>query len=78
MALSKNKKVELEQFPEQVLVHNILDKKFKVRLYGPRSLDDQLAVITHYFHNINTPEEKSYKGDAIEGIKQIIEFNIFQ
>lgn len=74
MMISKNKKAGIEEFPEKVFVSDIVGRKVRVRLYGPESLDNQLAVITHYLHNKNTLAEENYKEDAIAGIKHIVEY----
>lgn len=74
MDVLKNNKVSIEQFPEKVFIGDIVGKKMRARFYGPESLDNQLAVITHFLHNKNTPAEENYKEEAVYNIKQIVKY----
>ena len=69
-----HKKISLKEFPEKVFIGDIAGKKMKIRFYGTESIEDQLAVITHYFHNKETPAEESFKKDAIISIREIVEY----
>lgn len=43
--------ISLLNFPEKVSVREADGKKVQIYMYGAKSLDNQLAVITHYLHN---------------------------
>jgi DNA (cytosine-5)-methyltransferase 1 len=45
----------------------------KICFYGRESIENQLAVITHYLHNRKKPEESVYKESAIREIKVVVE-----
>lgn len=54
--------------------------KIKMQLYGPHSLNkdgsimpfnEQMAIVTHYLHNLSTASEKEYKRKAIGLIEDI-------
>ena len=40
----------------------------------PESLENQLAVVTHYLHNQNTHAEDTYKEDGIAEIKHLVQY----
>lgn len=68
------KKKNIELFPEDVYISDFAGKKMMIRIYGPDSLNDQLALITHYLHNRGTANEKTYKEDAVSGIKELVAY----
>ncbi|MBR1838095.1 MAG: DNA (cytosine-5-)-methyltransferase [Bacteroidaceae bacterium] len=43
--------ISLLKFPERISTFQSDGKRTQIYLYGPKSLDNQLAVITHYLHN---------------------------
>ena len=43
--------IRLSNLPEKISVNNTSGGKVQIYMYGAKSLDDQLAVITHYLHN---------------------------
>lgn len=49
--------ISLLDFPEKISVRNSLGEKVPVYMYGPKSCDNQLALITHYLHNQELAEE---------------------
>ena len=61
------------QFPEEIHIKDIAGKKFRIKIYGQKSLEDQLAVITHYLHHHSAPEGKIYKKDAIAEIRNLLQ-----
>lgn len=67
-------KTNPELFPEKIYINDISGKKMQIRIYGPESLDNQLAVITHYLHNRDTISDKTYKEDAVAFIKELVTY----
>jgi DNA (cytosine-5)-methyltransferase 1 len=43
--------ISLSSFPEKISVRESSGRKVQVYMYGPKSYDNQLALITHYLHN---------------------------
>lgn len=43
--------ISLASFPERISIKETSGGKVQVYMYGPKSYDNQLAVITHYLHN---------------------------
>lgn len=43
--------IALSNFPEKVSVKETSGGKVQIYMYGPKSYDNQLALITHYLHN---------------------------
>lgn len=68
------KKKNFELFPEKIYISDIAGKKMKIRIYGPESMDNQLALITHYLHNQGTVNENTYKEDAVSRIKEFVTY----
>ncbi len=53
--------ISLTNLPEKVTVQEADGRKKQVYMYGPKSENDLLAIITHYLHNPNIPEYFSPK-----------------
>lgn len=45
--------IHLADFPEKITIKDTSAGKVQIYMYGPKSYDNQLAVITHYLHNRN-------------------------
>ncbi len=60
-------------FPEEIHIRDIAGKKVGIKIYGQKSLEDQLAVITHYLHHHSAPEGEIYKKDAITEIRSLLQ-----
>lgn len=41
----------IEKFPEKTILQRTDDSQFSVRLYGDKSEQERMAMISHYFHN---------------------------
>lgn len=63
----------ITQFPEEIHIKDIAGKKIRIKIYGQKSLEDQLAVITHYLHHHSAPEGEIYKKDAIAEIRNLLQ-----
>ena len=46
--------ISLDNFPEKISVKETSGEKVQIYFYGPKSYDNQLAVITHYLHGQDT------------------------
>lgn len=57
---------------EKISIESFSDKKFKIRLV--ESDKDTEAAFTHYLHNHKNGVSKFYKPDAIEHVKNLIEY----
>lgn len=44
--------LKLSEFPERKTIEKTEDCTFKVTEYGDKSYTDQLAVVTHFLHNV--------------------------
>ena len=44
-------KFETERYPEETVVHKKHDCTYRIRIYGERSEQDRMALISHYFNN---------------------------
>ncbi len=53
---------------EKISIEDLDDKRFKINF---EEHGNKKAIITHYLHNYETPEAKSYKKDAEKFIKEI-------
>ncbi|WP_276965178.1 DNA (cytosine-5-)-methyltransferase [Bacteroides graminisolvens] len=65
--------ISLKNFPEKISVQDIAGQKIKIHFYGPKSYDNQLALITHYLHNKNFISDFSRK-QAIKYLKEYIQY----
>jgi len=65
-------KSESIDFSEKITITNISGKKKKTDPLQ-ESIDNQLAIITHYLHNIGKPEEEIFKVSAIKEIENVLE-----
>ena len=52
--------ISLASFPEKISIKETSGGKVQVYMYGPKSYDNQLAVITHYLHNPDFVQDFSY------------------
>ena len=43
--------IKLKNFPEKISVIKAPGEKLQIHFYGPKSYNNQLALITHYLHN---------------------------
>lgn len=75
MIMKKDKSVgNILEFPEKIFIGDITGQRVCVKIYGPESLENQLAVVTHYLHNQNTHAEDTYKEDGIAEIKHLVQY----
>lgn len=65
--------ISLVDFPEKISMEEISGKKVQIRVYGSKSYDNQLAVITHYLHNPGLSQNFS-KLDAKKYLKEYLEY----
>lgn len=80
---SVNKKLQNFEYDGITMAEIVKDEKNRYRIFGKHSLyddgsiipfDEQLAIITHYFQNINTPKSVPFKKKAIGLMEDI--FNV--
>lgn len=57
---------------EQISIDEFDGKRFQIRLV--EASDDRKAILTHYLHNINNGVSKHYKKDALEVLRQYVEY----
>lgn len=69
--------ISLVAFPEKISVKETLGGKVQVYMYGPKSYDNQLAVITHYLHNPNLAKD-FLREDAKKFLKEYLEYKFPQ
>lgn len=62
----------LMELKEKITIEDVNGKSFKVRLIEPES--PKKAAFTHYLHNYKNGVSQFYKKDAIEFVKDILEF----
>ncbi len=60
------------EIKENIVIDEIDGKKFKIRFVQEE--DNRKAVITHYLHNYNNGVKHHFEKEAIEYIKQIVEY----
>lgn len=64
--------ISLSSFPEKKIIKEVSGRKVNMYIYGPKSYDNQLAVISHYLHNpdlvqdISREEAKKYLFEYLE------------
>jgi len=75
MAKSQKSVEEKNNSSKKIKISELLNKKSIFQFDGENSLSDQLAIVTHYLHNIGTKAEEKYRKDATSNIKKIFEFN---
>lgn len=63
---------KLVDFQEKVTINNLAEKKMKIRVSTQGLVDNQLALITHYLHNREKPEEIFFKESAAKEIETVI------
>ncbi len=59
--------IHLSDFPEKISITETSGGKVQIYMYGPKSYDNQLAVITHYLHN-----REFAKGFSIELVQKYL------
>jgi len=64
---------DAEVHTKELKIADLMEKKGAIQLDGELTLYDQLAIITHYYHNEKTKFDKTYKTDALNNIKKILE-----
>ena len=57
---------------EKISIDEFDGKRFQIRIIEPTHY--KKAIITHYLHNIDNGVSKHYKKNALEYIKQIVEY----
>lgn len=75
MAKSQKSIEEKSNSPKKITISELLNKNSKIQFEGEESLADQLAIITHYLHNIGNKAEEKYIDDATRYINTILGFN---
>ncbi len=65
--------ISLASFPEKISIKETSGGKVQVYMYGPKSYDNQLAVITHYLHNPDFVQDFSRK-EAQKYLKEYLEY----
>lgn len=75
MATNSSLATNILNFPEKVSIEDFAGQKMKIRVYGAESLENQMALITHFFHNQNTLEEIVYKQDAITEVRRLLTYS---
>lgn len=65
--------ISLANFPEKISIKEDTGGKVQVYLYGPKSYDNQLALITHYLHNPDLAKDIS-REQAMKYLKEYIEY----
>lgn len=65
--------IHLTDFPEKITIKDTSAGKVQIYMYGPKSYDNQLAVITHYLHNHNLINDFSIK-QAKKYLKEYLEY----
>ena len=69
------KQLKLSNFPEYIKRERIGGKEVQLSIYGDKSYTEQLAVITHFLHNIgNIKGNKTKRNANIEAIRYIKEY----
>ena len=61
-------------FKEQISIDEFDGKKFQIRLIEPDSINHKKAIITHYLHNKDKGIAKHYEKDALNYIREYVEF----
>ena len=63
--------IKLKNFPEKISVIKDPGEKLQIHFYGPKSYNNQLALITHYLHNGELVKESS-RQQAIKFLREYI------
>lgn len=58
--------IKLIDFPEEI------DERNRIKLYGETSMENQLAVLSHYLHNNSNINDYNYKREAINAIREFL------
>lgn len=69
--------ISLSNFPEKISVKEISGKKVQIYMYGPKSYDNQLALITHYLHNREFAKDFSVE-QAKKYLREYLEYKFPQ
>jgi len=59
---------------EKISINEFDGKRFQIRLVEPVSTNEKKAVITHYLHNIDNGVAQHFKKDALNYIKEYIQY----
>ena len=60
-----NSKIKLSEFPEEIDVQN------NVKVYGETSYENQMALLSHYLHNLNVLSEEKKK-DIVQSVREFL------
>mgnify|MGYP000178454363 CR=1 FL=1 len=69
------KKPKIDLLSAKTLVQDILDNKVTTYLGKTDSVEEALAVITHYLHNRNSPYADTYSENALKSLRKIADKN---
>lgn len=69
--------ISLSNFPEKISVKEISGKKVQIYMYGPKSYDNRLALITHYLHNREFAKDFSVE-QAKKYLREYLEYKFPQ
>lgn len=59
---------------EKISIDEFDSKRFQIRLVEPVPTNEKKAVITHYLHNIDNGVAQHFKKDALEYIKEYVQY----
>lgn len=72
------RQLKISNFPEHVKREDVDGKTYRVSVYGEKSYTDQVAVITHFLHNVGNirgnKEKRDANAEAISYIRDYIRF----
>ena len=71
---TKNKKISLIEFPEEVSE----SCNMNVKVYGETSYENQMAVLSHYLHNHHREMLKEEKREIVDAIREYLERKEFR
>lgn len=67
--------LKLSEFPERKTIEKTEDCTFKVTEYGDKSYTDQLAVVTHFLHNVgNIGDSQEKRETNLEAVSYIRDY----
>jgi DNA (cytosine-5)-methyltransferase 1 len=70
--------IHLSDFPEKISVKDTSGGKVQIYMYGQKSYDNQLAVITHYLHNNKKEKNSTFVKQAHKYLKEYLEYKFPQ
>ena len=65
--------ISLTNFPEKISIKEVSGEQVQIYYYGPKSYDNQLAVITHYLHGKDVVNDFS-KIEARKYLKEYLDY----